>query len=143
MRRAWYAAVLSIPVLGEQVVARPWFIPWFMRLGGQAGLFTDAEVELYAVQFRDPARAAATSRLYRHYLGMAQAVLVRHAFGERRLAATTRLLVGAEDFYIPWALVEGAVVHGDDLAVEVVAGGHWMPEERPGLIAERARQLFK
>jgi pimeloyl-ACP methyl ester carboxylesterase len=32
---------------------------------------------------------------------------------------------------------------GPDLTLEVVEGcSHWMPEERPDLIADRARELF-
>jgi pimeloyl-ACP methyl ester carboxylesterase len=143
LRRAWYAALVATPILGEQVVARPGFIPWFLRLGGPAGLFPDADATLYANQFRDRARAAATSRLYRSYLHLAQAILLRRAFEGQRLKAPTRLLFGANDFYIPVAVLEEVEAHGDDLALEVVTDcSHWMPEERPDLIADRASALF-
>jgi pimeloyl-ACP methyl ester carboxylesterase len=142
LRRAWYAALVAAPVLGERVVARPGFVPWFLRLGNQAALFGDADAALYADQFRDPARAAASSRLYRHYLQLAQAILVRRAFDGQRLDAPTRLLFGADDFYIPEAVLEGVELHGAELAIDVVNGGHWMPEERPDLVAGQARALF-
>ena len=61
LRRAWYAALVASPVLGERVVAHPRFVPWFLRLGGQEALFPDAGARRYADQFRDPARAAAAS----------------------------------------------------------------------------------
>jgi pimeloyl-ACP methyl ester carboxylesterase len=140
--RSWYAALVAMPVLGERLVARPGFVPWFVRLGGQAGVIPDADAALYAGQFRDPARAAATARLYRSYLGLARAVLVRRPYESRRLQAPARLLFGAGDFYIPTALLEGIEAHGDDLTLEVVTGGHWLPEEHPDLVAERARALF-
>jgi pimeloyl-ACP methyl ester carboxylesterase len=143
LRRAWYAALVATPVLGERVVAHPRFVPWFLRLGGQEALFPDAEARRYADQFRDPARAAAASGLYRYYLRAARAVLLRRAFEGQRLAAPTRLLFGADDFYIPLAVLDDIEAHGDDLALEVVRGcGHWIPEERPGLIADQARALF-
>jgi pimeloyl-ACP methyl ester carboxylesterase len=143
LRRAWYAGLVATPILGEQVVARPSFVQWFLRLGGQVALFPDADARLYADQFRDRARTAASSRLYRSYLRLAQAILLRRAFEGQRLHAPTRLLFGAEDFYIPVAVLEGVEAHGDDLTLEVVDGcSHWMPEERPGLIADRARELF-
>jgi pimeloyl-ACP methyl ester carboxylesterase len=143
LRRAWYAVLVAMPVLGERFVAHPGFVPWFMRLGGQAALFTDADATLYAGQFRDPARAAAASRLYRSYLRLAQAILVRHPYEGRRLEVPARLLFGADDFYLPTALLDDVEVHGDDLTLElIVGGGHWLPEERPDLIAERARALF-
>jgi pimeloyl-ACP methyl ester carboxylesterase len=143
LRRAWYAALVATPVLGERVVADPRFVPWFLRLGGQAELFSDEDATLYADQFRDPARAAAASRLYRYYLQTAQAVLLRHAFAGRRLETPTRLLFGADDVYIPLAILEEIEAHGDDLTLEVVRGcSHWLPEERPDLVADRARALF-
>ncbi len=143
LSRAWYAALLATPILGERVVARPGFVPWFMRLGGQAALFPQVDATLYASQFRDPARAAAATRLYQYYLQMAPAILLRRAFAGQRLRTPTRLLFGADDFYIPVAAVEEVEAHGDDLTLEVVRGcSHWMPEGRPDLIAERAMALF-
>src|SRR4029453_735440 len=98
LRRAWYAGLVATPVLGERVVGHPRFVPWFLRLGGQAALFADEDAALYADQFRDPARAAAASRLYRYYLQTARAVLLQRAFADQRLEAPTRLLFGADDF---------------------------------------------
>jgi pimeloyl-ACP methyl ester carboxylesterase len=70
-------------------------------------------------------------------------VLLRRAYADQRLEAPTRLLFGADDFYIPLALLQDIEAHGDDLTLEVVRGcSHWMPEERPDLIAERALALF-
>ena len=61
----------------------------------------------------------------------------------QRLSAPTRVLFGADDFYIPLALLEEVEAHGDDLTLNVITGcSHWMPEERPDLIAEKARALF-
>jgi pimeloyl-ACP methyl ester carboxylesterase len=143
LRRAWYAGLVATPVLGERVVRHPRFVPWFLRLGGQAALFADKDAALYAEQFRDPARAAAASRLYRYYLQTARVVLLRRAYAGQRLSAPTRLLFGADDFYIPLALLQDIEAHGDDLTLEVVRGcSHWMPEERPDLIADRALALF-
>jgi pimeloyl-ACP methyl ester carboxylesterase len=143
LRRAWYAGLVATPMLGERVVRHPRFVPWFLRLGGQAALFSDEDAARYAEQFRDPARAAAASRLYRYYLQTARVVLLRRAYAGQRLSAPTRLLFGADDFYIPLALLQDIEAHGDDLTLELVRGcSHWMPEERPNLIAERALALF-
>ena len=143
LRRAWYAGLVATPVLGERVVRHPRFVPWFLRLGGQAALFSDEDAAHYAEQFRDPARAAAASRLYRYYLQTAREVLLRRAYAGQQLSVPTRLLFGADDFYIPLALLQNIETHGDDLTLEVIRGcSHWMPEERPDLIAERALALF-
>jgi len=53
------------------------------------------------------------------------------------------VLFGANDFYIPVAVLEEIEAHGVDLTLEIVEGcSHWMPEERPDLITDRARALF-
>ena len=132
---------MATPILGHRLVAYPGFIPWFMRLGGQMPLFSDADATVYADQFRDRARTAASSQLYRSYWRLAHAILLRRAFEGQRLQAPTQ--VGANDFYIPVAMLEEIEAHGADLTLEVVEGcSHWMPEERPDLITARARALF-
>ena len=69
--------------------------------------------------------------------------ILRRAFEGQRLQAPTQVLFGANDFYIPVAVLEEIEAHGVDLTIEVVAGcSHWMPEERPDLITDRARALF-
>jgi pimeloyl-ACP methyl ester carboxylesterase len=144
MRRAWYAGLVATPILGERVVAHPGFIPWFLRLGGRRALFSDADAAVYADQFRDRARTAASSLLYRSYLRLAHAILLRRAFEGQRLQTPTRLLFGADDFLVPVGLLDGIEARGADLTLEVVEGcSHWMPEERPELIADRARSLFR
>ena len=131
LRRAWYAAL---------VATRSWAGAWWRILRGH---FPDAGGDAYADQFRDPARAAAASGLYRYYLRAARVILLRRAFEGQRLAAPTRLLFGADDFYIPLAVLDDIEAHGDDLALDVVRGcGHWIPEERPDHIADQARALF-
>jgi pimeloyl-ACP methyl ester carboxylesterase len=55
----------------------------------------------------------------------------------------TRILSGAKDPAIPPVLFEGAEQDGDDLRVEILADcGHFVPEERPQVVAERALALF-
>ncbi|HLM20176.1 MAG TPA: hypothetical protein VK390_01475 [Propionibacteriaceae bacterium] len=99
---------------------------------------------VYADQFRDRARTVASSRPYRSYLRLAPAVLLRRAFDGQPLQAPTQVLFGAPDIYISVAVLEGIEAHGVDLTLEVVEDcGHWMPEERPELIADRARALFR
>jgi pimeloyl-ACP methyl ester carboxylesterase len=53
-----------------------------------------------------------------------------------------RLVIGSRD-PLGSHLGSGFERHGDDAAFEVLRGcGHFMPEERPAEVAERARALF-
>jgi hypothetical protein len=92
---------VATPILGHRLVAYPGFIPWFLRLGGQMPLISDSDATVYADQFRDRARTAASSQLYRSYWRLAHAILLRRAFEGQRLQAPTQVLFGANDFYIP------------------------------------------
>jgi len=86
----------------------------------------------------EPARARASVRLYRTFLAR------EVARGPRgRLRVPTRIMVGSRDPAIPVSLLDGAQDDADDVSVEIVAEcGHFVPEEHPELVAERARALF-
>jgi pimeloyl-ACP methyl ester carboxylesterase len=52
-------------------------------------------------------------------------------------------MVGSRDPAVPVVLLDGAQEDADDLSVEIVAEcGHFIPEERPELVAQRAREHF-
>ena len=53
------------------------------------------------------------------------------------------ILAGAQDWMLPPELLAGADRHADDLQLRVVPGaGHFLPAERPAVVAEAARELF-
>jgi pimeloyl-ACP methyl ester carboxylesterase len=140
--RLWYVLVVASPA-GRWIVGFRSFIPWFLRLGGRAHAFDDAEAERYAAPLREPGRARASQLLYRHYLKAAQEVYVRRAHSGRRLTVPTRAVFGAEDFYIAVSNTLGGEQHADDWRLELLADcGHWTPEERPEAVAAAARELF-
>lgn len=44
---------------------------------------------------------------------------------------------------MPQALLRGHEGHADDLSIELVQdSGHFLPEERPDIVASRARERF-
>lgn len=54
-----------------------------------------------------------------------------------RLRVPVRVVAGAHDAYVtPWVFDHVAEL-GDDVRVEVVAGGHWLPRTHPELLAQR------
>lgn len=140
--RLWYVLLVASPV-GARAVASRRFIPWFLRLGGRGHVFDDAQAERYATPLREPARARASQRLYRHYVRAVKDVFVRGEHRGRRLTVPARAVFGAEDFYIAVANTLGGERHADDWSLRLLEGvGHWTPEERPDAVAEAARELF-
>jgi pimeloyl-ACP methyl ester carboxylesterase len=144
--RSWYAVMLATPVLGQAVVERgPQLIARLLRHDAvEAGISREEAVQ-YARSLAKPAQGRATNLLYRSYLrSFVQLPSGGGSGGARRLTVPTRLLFGARDFFITKHLVLGDHAdHADDLRVELVEdSGHFIPEERPDLVARRALELF-
>jgi pimeloyl-ACP methyl ester carboxylesterase len=134
-----YQLVLSAPALGERLIASPGFVRWLLRAGtATSHVRTEADLDLFSGVLAEPARARASVQLYRTFL--------LHEAGRTpagRLHVRTHLMTGEHDFAVPPVLLEGAEDEADELVVETVPGcGHFMPEERPELVAERALALF-
>jgi pimeloyl-ACP methyl ester carboxylesterase len=134
-----YQLVLAAPVLGEQLIANEGFLARLMRAGAAgSGVWTDDELHVFAGILAEPKRARASVALYRTFLV--------HEAGRApggRLHVPTRLMTGNQDHAVPPVLLEGAEREADDLAVEIVPGcGHFLPEEAPELVAERALAPF-
>jgi pimeloyl-ACP methyl ester carboxylesterase len=130
--RFMYMLGIAAPVLGERLVSSERFVRAMLR--APAGAFSDDDLRAFAGVLAEPARARASVQLYRTF------VLREVAAGTRgRLRVPARLVVGAHDPVVRPSLLAGRERHADDLTVELVAGcGHWIPAERPDLVAERA-----
>jgi pimeloyl-ACP methyl ester carboxylesterase len=134
-----YQLVLAAPGLGEMLIANEAFMTRLMNAGAaEPGVWSADELRAFTGVLAEPARARASVALYRTFL--------LHEAGRSpggRLHVPTRLMSGERDHAIPPVLLEGAEQYADDLAVEILPGcGHFVPEERPEIVAERALALF-
>jgi pimeloyl-ACP methyl ester carboxylesterase len=135
--RLWYQVVLSSPALG-QVAARR--LPEAMyRLGVDRERVTSEEWATFVDQFREPARARASVGIYRSFLLRDLPAIARGRYRGRRLSVPTLFLLSEGDPVIQPAMVESALPHADDMSLELVSGtGHFIADEMPELVAERA-----
>ncbi len=141
--RSWYAVVMA--TAGDRVVrARPELLARAIRRDAvhREGI-PEQDAMAYALRLAEPARARATKLLYRTYLrtmiGRGQGA----GLSRRRLTQPTRFLFGSNDGAISPHALRGVENHGEDLKVEMVPdSGHFICEEKPALVAERARELF-
>jgi pimeloyl-ACP methyl ester carboxylesterase len=142
LREVWrftYQVVIAAPLLGRRLVADASFIERTLYAGTvDREAITPRDVHAFAAVLAEPARARASVRLYRTFLAR---VVARTPRGHLRVP--TRIVVGRDDPAIPAVLLEDALDDADDVGVELVADcGHFVPEERPALVAERACALF-
>ncbi len=141
--RFWYQLVISNP-LGAPLIERTDFVARMLRLAATDDSAWPPEVvEAFAAPLREPERARASMLLYRTFLLREMQPLMRGRFRGTRLRVPTKILFGERDMAISPKLLEGAERHADDLTVELVPDvGHFIVDERPQLVADRALSFF-
>jgi len=140
--RLWYVVLMA--GFGERIVLdRPGLIAKMLRGDRVHDGISRADAAGYAARLRRPESARATALLYRSYLRSFKTVLVQRRFADLRLRPPTRFLFGTNDKAISHHMLDGLEAHCDDIEVELVAdSGHFIGEEKPRLVTERALELF-
>jgi pimeloyl-ACP methyl ester carboxylesterase len=144
--QAWrgaYQLLLAAPVVAQAALRAS---PRFVAAAISAATVRDdanssAERRLYGEVLQDPARARATTQLYRTFLLRELPHLQRYQ--GQRLQVPTRLLIGDRDPIGSAAMLSGWQSHADDMTVEIVpSAGHFLPEEAPTEVAAEIKALF-
>jgi pimeloyl-ACP methyl ester carboxylesterase len=142
--RFWYQWMVLSPVLGYRLHASGAFVPKVL-----VGASTDRSVwdqptlRSFADNLAEPARAMAAVQMYRVFNLREVGPIMRGRYAKARLEVPTRMLFGTDDAAIRPELLAGYERHADDMDVELVHGcGHFIADERPELVAERAREFF-
>jgi pimeloyl-ACP methyl ester carboxylesterase len=132
-----YQLPLSTPVVGAQLMRGG--LTRRILSAANAG-FSAEDVEIYESTMGSGGGATATTSMYRSFLTHD---LPRVALGRYRhatLTVPTRLIVGERDPITRFNSLAGFETHAPRMRVERVPGaGHFLPQERPRLIAERVK----
>jgi pimeloyl-ACP methyl ester carboxylesterase len=140
LRNAWrlaYQYPLATPVIGPRLVRDGRFVRRALRPS-----MTAADADIFAEVLRDPARASASSALYRHFQLRELPALAGGRLAGARLEMPVKILFPRGDFAQGLSQLEGLERRADRSEVEIVDGGHFLVDERPELVADRASAWF-
>lgn len=139
--RSWYVFAMASPLGPVALQRRPDRIAANIVRDTVHPCISEEEALGYAQSLARPDSARATQLLYRSYMRA-----VADAFSgdpAPRLTVPTRLLFGSQDSFLSTEVVKGHEGHADDMSVELIEdSGHFLPEEKPELVAQRALELF-
>jgi pimeloyl-ACP methyl ester carboxylesterase len=138
----------------QQLILAPWigyfahrskrFVRMALRAGGTDPRFWDERtLSIFADNLAEPSRARAAVQMYRVFNLRELVPILRGRYAGKRLTVPTRMLFGSDDAAIHTDLLAGYEAHVEDMEIELVPGcGHFIADERPELVAERARAFF-
>jgi pimeloyl-ACP methyl ester carboxylesterase len=140
----WYQVALGAPGLGAGLMRNGRFTRQVLSVARSHGSYSEDELAAFVDVLREPDHAHATSMYYRTFLRHELRPLIAGTMKQQTLTTPTRLLWGRRD-----AILQGAHASGEheryapNMQIEWVEDtGHFLPEERPELVVERARELF-
>lgn len=142
--RFWYQQAIAAPGLGYRLHRDGRFVRFILRYwSGGPKLLDEATAAVFADPFTEPARARAGVQMYRTFTRHEVLPILRGAYASQRLVVPTRLLFGEDAGPIHPDLLTGWEKHADEMEVELVPGcGHFIADERPDLVAARAREFL-
>jgi pimeloyl-ACP methyl ester carboxylesterase len=142
--RFWYQWVILSPGLGYQLHRRGRFIPKVLVGASTVKDGWDREtIHAFSDSFMAPDHAMAGVRMYRTFNLKEVRPIMSGLYMSSRLSVPTFLLFGEDDFALRPELLTGYERHADEMKVELVPGcGHFIADERPELVAERAREFL-
>ncbi len=148
LANAWrpaHAYLISAPWVGGWVLRnQPAFVRTALRLGTvNRSVWTDEDLAAFSEPLREPARAAATVALYRTFVTREARAMLAGRYRSMRLTTPTLIIFGERDVAISKSALDGYEPYADDMRVELVPdAGHFIAEEKPELVTERALEFF-
>ena len=139
-----YQWLILTPGLGYRLHRSGEFVPKVLVGASIVRTAWDQEtIRAFADRFTEPERARAGVQMYRVFNLREALPIARGRYAEQRLTVPTRMLFGTDDAVLRPETLAGYERHADDMEVELVPGcGHFIADERPDLVAERAREFF-
>ena len=132
--RLYYQLLLGAPWLGERVVARR-----AVAAGPRCGTRWTKPTHAAFLDVLDPAISSCCSTARSC---CANPGTLAGAADGRRIELPVRVLFGRDDAAQDPRQLRGLREHAPDSGIELVDASHWIVDERPDLVADRALPLF-
>jgi pimeloyl-ACP methyl ester carboxylesterase len=144
LKRTAYQFVLATPGLGPGALRHTGLVRLALKRGAHPDMrWSEEELDCFARSFHPRDHARASSRVYRSFLTRELPRLKRGHYRSQRLTVPTRVLAGEADPVIKADVLAGYEPYADEMSVETVErSGHFIAEERPEVVIERAHELF-
>ena len=142
--RLWYQWLILSPEVGYRLHRSGRFVPKVL-VGSSVNreAWDEATLHAFSDTFTEPSRARAGVQMYRTFNLREMPGILRGRYAQARLRVPTRLVIG-EDDPLPHQAITGIERHAEQMELERVPGcGHFIADERPELVAERACEFFK
>ncbi len=143
--RFWYQWLILSPGLGYWLHRSGKFVPKVL-LGASTRkeAWDERALRSFGDNLAEPARARAAVQMYRVFNLREAPAIMAGRYADRRLSVPTLMLFGTDDKALRPELLDGYEDHADEMRVELVPGcGHFIADERPDLVAERAREFLR
>lgn len=141
--RLWYQWLILSPEVGYRLHRSGRFVPKVL-VGSSVnrGVWDEATIHAFSDTFTEPPRARVGVQMYRTFNLREMPGILRGRYARARLQVPTRLMIG-EDDPLPHQAITGIERHADEMELERVPDcGHFIADEMPDLVAERARAFF-
>jgi pimeloyl-ACP methyl ester carboxylesterase len=138
--KLWY----QLPIVSPLPAAAKLRFFQQMFVVGRASDWEPGVLDEYLGTLRQPAQVRAGTLIYRQFLTRELPGLLGRRYADARLTVPVRFLIGTGDLFYEDDLVDQARPHADaDYAGEAVPDAkHFLPEEAPDLVRERALQFL-
>lgn len=142
--RFWYQWLILSPGIGPWLHTSNKFVPKVLAGASvRREVWDPATLHAFSDKFTEPARANAAVQTYRVFNLHEARDIARGRYAKVRLEVPTKLLFGKGDQALKFTLLDGYQQHADDMQLELVDNcGHFIADEMPELVAEKAREFF-
>jgi pimeloyl-ACP methyl ester carboxylesterase len=142
--RFWYQWLILSPGIGYRLHRSGRFVPKVLvGASVRKEVWDETTLHAFSDTFTEPDRARAAVQMYRVFNLREVPEIAKGRYAEARLEVPTKLLFGTGDAALNHKLLAGYENHADDMQIEKVDGcGHFIADEMPAFVAERARDFF-